>query len=111
MHYPLEDLICTAMFFTFNISTSSPYLGVPGGLPTGTFNESGIPPDFFSDINVRKGFAYAFNYSKLIEEALRGEAFQPATPIIPELPFYNPAQEKYSIDPDRAMNSFMTAWG
>jgi peptide/nickel transport system substrate-binding protein len=109
--YPLEDLICWAMFFTFNISTSSPYLGVLGGLPIGTFNQSGIPPDFFSDINVRKGFTYAFNYSKLIEEELRGEAYQPATPIIPGLPFYNPAQEKYSIDLDRAMDYFGTAWG
>jgi parallel beta-helix repeat protein len=109
--YPLEDLICQAMFFTFNISTSSPYLGVPGGLPKGTFNQSGIPPDFFSDINVRKGFAYAFNYSKLIEEELRGEAYQPATPIIPGLPFYNPAQEKYSINLDRAMDYFKGAWG
>ena len=109
--YPLEDLVCMAMFFTFNISTSSPYLGVPGGLPIGTFNESGIPPDFFSDINVRKGFAYAFNYSKLIEEQLRGEAYQPATPIIPGLPFYNPAQEKYSTNLDRAMDYFVVAWG
>jgi len=108
--YPLEQLSCFAMFFTFNISTSSPYLGVPGGLPKGTFNESGIPPDFFSDINVRKGFAYAFNYSKLIEEVLRGEAYQPATPIIPGLPFYNPAQEKYSINLDRAMDYFVAAW-
>jgi peptide/nickel transport system substrate-binding protein len=108
--YPLEDLICAAMFFTFNVSTSSPYLGVPGGLPKGTFNESGIPPDFFSDINVRKGFAYAFNYSKLIEEVLRGEAYQPATPIIPGLPFYNPAQEKYSINLDKAMDYFVAAW-
>jgi len=109
--YPLEELICQAMFFTFNISVSSPYLGVPGGLPNGTFNESGIPPDFFSDINVRKGFAYAFNYSKLIEEELLGEAFQPATPIIPGLPFYNPAQEKYSTNLDRAMDCFAAAWG
>jgi len=109
--YPLEDLSCNAMFFTFDISTSSPYLGVPGGLPIGTFNESGIPPNFFSDINVRKGFAYAFNYSKLIEEELRGEPYQPATPIIPGLPFYNPAQEKYSIDLDRAMDCFVAAWG
>jgi peptide/nickel transport system substrate-binding protein len=108
--YPLEQLSCFAMFFTFNISTSSPYLGVPGGLPKGTFNESGIPPDFFSDINVRKGFAYAFNYSKLIEEVLRGEAYQPATPIIPGLPFYNPAQEKYSINLDKAMDYFVAAW-
>jgi peptide/nickel transport system substrate-binding protein len=109
--YPLEDLTCYAMFFTFNISTSSPYLGVPGGLPIGTFNESGIPPNFFSDINVRKGFAYAFNYSKLIEEELRGEAYQPATPIISGLPFYNPGQEKYSINLDMAADYFASAWG
>jgi peptide/nickel transport system substrate-binding protein len=109
--YPLEELICQAMFFTFNMSTSSPYLGVPGGLPLGTFNESGIPPNFFSDINLRKGFAYAFNYSKLIEEELRGEAYQPATPIIPGLPFYNSAQEKYSINLDMAMDYFVAAWG
>ena len=108
--YPLEQLVCEAMFFTFNISTSSPYLGVPGGLPKGTFNQSGIPPDFFSDINVRKGFAYAFNYSKLIEEELRGEAYQPATPIVPGLPFYNPAQEKYSINLTKAAEYFAAAW-
>jgi peptide/nickel transport system substrate-binding protein len=109
--YPLEELSCEAMFFTFNISTSSPYLGVPGGLPEGAFNESGIPSDFFSDINVRKGFAYAFNYTALIEGELRGEAYQPATPIIPGLPFYNPAQEKYSINLDKAMDCFSAAWG
>jgi peptide/nickel transport system substrate-binding protein len=108
--YPLEELSCYAMFFTFNISVSSPYLGVPGGLPKGTLNESGIPPDFFSDINVRKGFAYAFNYTKLIEEVVRGEAYQPATPIIPGLPFYNPAQEKYAINLTKATEYFATAW-
>jgi len=31
--YPLNDLVCYAMFFTFDISTSSPYLGVSVGLP------------------------------------------------------------------------------
>jgi len=110
-YYPLEELSCYAFFFTFNISVSSPYMGVPGGLPPGTLEESGIPPDFFTDINVRKGFAYAFNYSKLIQEELSGEAFQPATPIVPGLPFHNPAQEKYSINLDRAVGYFVEAWG
>ena len=109
--YPLEQLVCEAFFFTFNISTSSPLMGVPGGLPEGTLNQSGIPPDFFTDINVRKGFAYAFNYSQLIAEALRGEAYQPATPIIPGLPFSSPEQEKYSINPDKANLFFSQAWG
>jgi peptide/nickel transport system substrate-binding protein len=109
--YPLEQLMCEALFFTFNISTSSPLMGVPGGLPKGTVNENGIPPDFFTDINVRKGFACAFNYSKLIAEALRGEAYQPATPIIPGLPFYNPAQEKYRVNLTEANRYFSLAWG
>jgi len=109
--YPLEQLMCQALSFTFNISTSSPLMGVSGGLPKGTLNESGIPPDFFTDINVRKGFAYAFNYSKLIAEALGGEAYQPATPIISGLPFYNAAQEKYSVNLSEAIQYFSQAWG
>jgi len=108
--YPLPELSCYSMLFTFNISTSSPYLGVLGGLPAGTINESGIPPDFFNDINVRRGFAYAFNYTQLIDEAMLGEAFQPATPIIPELAFYNPSQEKYAQNLTEAAALFQTAW-
>jgi peptide/nickel transport system substrate-binding protein len=109
--YPLEQLECDALLFTFNISTSSPFMGVPGGLPMGTLSESGIPPDFFTDVNVRKGFAYAFNYSKLIAEAIRGEASQPATPILPELSYFNPAQEKYSTDLTKAALCFNASWG
>jgi parallel beta-helix repeat protein len=108
--YPLEELSCNAMFFTFNISASSPYTGVLGGLPEGRFNQSGIPLDFFSDINVRKGFAYAFNYSKLIEEALFGEAYQPATPILPETSYFNPGQEKYGTSLEKAADCFAAAW-
>ena len=108
--YPLPELSCYSMLFTFNISTSSPYLGVPGGLPVGTLNESGIPPDFFSDINVRRGFAYSFNYTQLINEVMLGEAFQPATPIIPGLAFYNPAQQKYVLNLTKASECFERAW-
>ncbi|MEM3829205.1 MAG: ABC transporter substrate-binding protein [Conexivisphaerales archaeon] len=108
--YPLPQLMCQAMFFTFNISTSSEYLGVPGGLPPGTFNENGIPPDFFNDINVRKGFAYAFNYTKLINDVLLGDARQPETPIVSGLPFHNPAQEKYTYNLTKAAEYFQKAW-
>ena len=108
--YPLPQLRVGGMFFTFNISTTSPYLGVPGGLPLGTFNESGIPPNFFADINVRKGFAYAFNYTKLIKDVFKGDALQPATPIISGLPFHNPAQEKYAFNLTKAEKYFKEAW-
>ena len=109
--YPLPSLSCNVMFFNFNISDASPYMGMPGGLPRGTLDESGIPPDFFTDIDVRKGFAYSINYTKLIDEVFLGEAYQPATPIIWGLPFYNPAQEKYSIDLTKAEQHFKAAWG
>jgi peptide/nickel transport system substrate-binding protein len=108
--YSLQCFQCEALFFTFNISTSSPFMGVPGGLPPDTLNQSGIPPNFFSDINVRKGFAYAFNYTELIAEALGGKASQPATPIIPGLPYYNPAQEKYTCNLTKAIQYFSSAW-
>lgn len=108
--YPLPQLVCEAMLFTFNISTSSEYLGVPGGLSSGTFNESGIPPDFFNDINVRKGFAYSFNYTRLINDVLLGDARQPATPIIPGLLYHNPAQEKYTFNLTKAAEYFQEAW-
>jgi peptide/nickel transport system substrate-binding protein len=109
--YPLSILGCTALFFNFDINQTSPNLGVAEGLPRGTVNESGIPPDFFSDIDVRKGFAYCINYTRFIDEVLLGEAFQPATPIVWGLPFYNAEQEKYSLDLTKAEEHFKAAWG
>jgi len=109
--YPLPNLGCTALFFNFDINQTSPNLGVPEGLPRGTVNESGIPPDFFSDVDVRKGFAYCINYTRIMDEVLLGEGFQPATPIIWGLPFYNAEQEKYSLDLTKAEEHFRVAWG
>lgn len=106
----LPVLHCNTIFFTFDINTTSPYMGVPGGLPLGTFNETGIPPDFFSDINIRKAFAYSFNWTQYIEEVYYGEAIQPATPVIEGLPYRNSTQEKYSLDLSEAETCFKKAW-
>lgn len=106
----LPALECSALFFNFNISSTSPFIGL--GLPPGTFNETGIPPDFFSDIHVRKGFAHCFNYTKYIEDPYRynGEATQPASPVLKGLPYHNPSQEKYSLNLTRAEQEFRLAW-
>jgi len=107
----LPTLSCDALFFNFNISSTSPYMGT-GGLPPSTFNETGIPPDFFSDIHVRKAFAQCFNYTKCIEDPYRykGEATQPASPVVEGLPYHNPSQEKYSLDLAQAEQEFRLAW-
>lgn len=112
----LPTLICNSFFFTFNISTTDALgwpntgMGVPGGLPPGTFNETGIPPDLFNDTSIRKGFAYSFNYTKYIKDIYLGEVVQPASPIVEGLPYRNPDQEKYYLNLTEAEACFKTAW-
>ncbi|MEA2089660.1 MAG: ABC transporter substrate-binding protein [Thermoproteota archaeon] len=109
----LPSLVCGAFFFTFNINTTSPYMGVPRGLPPSTFNETGIPPDFFSDVDVRRGFAHSFNWTKYIEHewSYKGEAIQSASPVIEGLPYRNPDQEKYQFNLTEAETYLKRAWG
>jgi len=107
----LPTLVCSCIFFTFDINTTSPYMGVPGGLPPGTFNETGIPPDFFNDTDIRKGFAYSFNYTGFIEDTYQGEAIQPSSPVIDGLPYHNPDNPRYAIDLAKAEEHFRAAWG
>ncbi|MDH5365147.1 MAG: ABC transporter substrate-binding protein, partial [Dehalococcoidia bacterium] len=114
----LPTLSVTAMFFTFNISLTD-YLGWPNsyiGEPPyepGAIHETGIPIDFFSDIYLRKAFAYSFNYTAYIEDPfqMRGEAVRPATPVIVGLPYHNPLQEKYELNLTKAKEYFQKAWG
>ncbi|MFX1354934.1 MAG: ABC transporter substrate-binding protein [Promethearchaeota archaeon] len=86
----------------------SPYSGFVG---SGMLEEDGIPLDFFDDLDIRKAFAYAFDYQGLIDEHWGGEAIQPASIVIEGFPFHNPNQEKYSLDLDQAMLHFQQAMG
>ncbi|MDH5374989.1 MAG: ABC transporter substrate-binding protein [Candidatus Bathyarchaeota archaeon] len=108
----LPTLVYSAIFFTFDINTTSPYMGAPGGLLRGTFNEMGIPPDFFNDTDIRKGFAYSFNWPRYIEDEWNygGEAIQPSSPIIEGVPYRNPDQEKYCLNFTEAEACFKRAW-
>ena len=112
--YPLPMLIFRGMFFNINVSINSRYLKPPFSghqCDYGELNETGFPPDFFSDIDVRKGFAYAFNYSEFLEEAYFNEAFYPGSPVIYGLPYRNPDQEKYQFNLTKAEEHFRKAWG
>ncbi|MCD6511932.1 MAG: ABC transporter substrate-binding protein [Thaumarchaeota archaeon] len=98
-------MVSPAMFFTFDISSDSPYIG------SGKLDGNGIPPNFFSDVNVRKAFAYSFDYDRFIEEALLGEAIRPANPIAKGLPFYWEDAPKYEYNLTLAEEYFKKAWG
>jgi peptide/nickel transport system substrate-binding protein len=110
--YPLPTLGADALFFTFNISNTTPYGLI---LPPGTFDESGIPSDFFGNsewgIHTRKAFAYAIDYDQWLQERFIGEAIHPATAIIPGVPFYDPSVEGYNFNLTRAAEEFQAVPG
>jgi len=101
----LPALQNTAMFFQFAISEDSTFVG------SGKLDGAGIPRDFFSDPDVRKGFAYAFDYDTFIKDAFSGEAQQTASPIVEGLSYYDANAPKYSMDLAKAEEYFKKAWG
>jgi len=97
--YPLPVLAVDGLFFMFDINPATQYGKIND---YGVFTEDGIPRDFFGNptwgIYVRKAFAYAFDYNRFLQEAYLGEASQPATAIIPGLPYYDPTVKGYYCD-------------
>jgi len=96
----------TDAFFTFNINAEggNNYIG------SGQLDGNGIPPDFFSDIHVRKAFNYCFDWDAYINDALNGEAVQVSGFLIPGMIGYDPNGPKYTHDPDKCAAELQQAW-
>jgi peptide/nickel transport system substrate-binding protein len=106
IHDDLPQLILLAFHFNLKIDpTANPDIG------SGKLDGSGIPPDFFSDVHVRRAFAYAFDYATFIRDGYRGKALQPNGPVIAGLLGYDAAQPKYTYDREKAAAEFKEAWG
>ncbi len=101
----LPTLGYSGLYFNFATANDSPYIG------SGELDGNGVPPDFFSDIDIRKAFAYSIDYDTIINEIYGGEAQHPATPVLEGLPFHNPDQECYTYDLEMARQHFQQAWG
>jgi peptide/nickel transport system substrate-binding protein len=110
--YPLPTLAVDGLFFMFYINPTTAYGKV---YPPGEFHEDGIPADFFGNatwgVHVRRAFAYAFDYDRYIKEAYLGEAWHPATFIIPGLPYYDPTVKGYYHDLAKAAQEFQQVPG
>ncbi|MHA1960567.1 MAG: ABC transporter substrate-binding protein [Candidatus Thorarchaeota archaeon] len=104
VHTGLPTLGYDGLYFNFATANNSPYIG------SGELDRNGVPPDFFSDIDVRKAFVYSIDYDTIINEIYAGEAQQPASPVIEGLSFHNPDQESYTYDLDMARQHFQQAW-
>ena len=95
----------TDAFPTFNIADGSTFIG------SGQLDGNGIPPDFFSDVNVRKALATCFNYELYNEEVLLGQGVRNNGPIILGMLGYNEEGPMYEYDPEACAGYLAEAWG
>nr|WP_246351437.1 ABC transporter substrate-binding protein [Deinobacterium chartae] len=98
------SLSLTAFLMNWNIDGSG-----TGYLGSGRLDGRGIPANFFSDENVRRGIAYAFDYDAYVNDVLQGNGRQQNTILLEGLPGADESQ-RYSQDLDRAREAFQAAW-
>ena len=70
-----------------NVEGGNPFVG------SGELDGNGIPPDFFSDIHIRKAFNYCFDFQAMIDDALAGEGKQAQGPIIEGMMGYREGED------------------
>lgn len=78
---------------------------------SGRLDGNGIPPNFFSDVHVRRGFAHLFDRDRYVREAQRGKGTVANGPIPRGLLGYNPKGQWYEVSRDKAIAEFKEAWG
>lgn len=94
------------LFFTFQLNpVANPDIG------SGKLDGAGIPPDFFSDPDVRKGFAYAFDYDAIVADTFKNTAQRAVGPIPPGVPGFDPGQPRYEHDLKKAEQHLRKAFG
>jgi len=77
---------------------------------SGQLDGNGIPPDFFSDIHVRKAFNYCFDWDTYIKDVYQGDAVQSYSVIIPGMLGYDDNGKHFSYDPDQCAAEMQLAW-
>jgi peptide/nickel transport system substrate-binding protein len=100
----LPALSCDAFSFNLVISPTSPYIG------SGKLDGNGVPGNFFTDPDVRKGFCYAFDFDTYTNDLMLGESKQPGSPIVEGLLDFNPNASKYSLDLAKAEQHLRAAF-
>lgn len=102
---PMMELNPT-VFFTFKLNAAgNPHIG------SGRLDGQGIPPDFFSDPDLRKAFAYSFDHDGYLKDVFMGKGRR-ARGILPStLLGYDPAARMHSFDLKKAEEHFRKAMG
>jgi len=100
----LSTIEVTYLGFTWQINPESPYIG------SGQLDGNGIPPDFFADHNIRLGFAHAFDYDGMINDALNGLGERIPTALPTGFLGFDEDLPPYEFDLQKAENYFKRAY-
>ena len=96
----------SAVFFNQKISAKDNAL-----IGSGKLDGNGIPANFFTDVNVRKAFAFSFDQDAIIKDLYMGKAVPLTMALPPSFLGYDPNIPIYNLDPDKAEEYFKRAWG
>jgi peptide/nickel transport system substrate-binding protein len=95
-------------YLVFNQNFPDPAVAKLG---SGKLDGQGIPADFFSDVNVRRAFLYAFDDQFIIDEVFKGRG-RPSNFVIPSYlisaDFADATTSSYNLE--RATEAFKLAW-
>lgn len=75
-------------------------------LGSGQLDGNGIPPDFFSDVHVRRAFASCFDYDRFLVEILFGEGERSVTVMLPGMIGHDKEFPHYAYDPNHCSDEF-----
>ena len=74
------------------------------------FDGNGIPPDFFSDVHVRRAFNYCFDWDTFVRDAWSNEAIQNVGYLIPGMVGYEQDGRKYTYNLGMCEAELRLAW-
>ena len=101
---PIET--ATFLAFTFHLNASG-----NGNIGSGRLDGEGIPPDFFTDKDVRKAFAHCIDFDAYIRDVQRGKGSRSPGIIPPGLVGRRKKAPRLNFDPGLATEYFKKAWG
>jgi len=83
----------TDAFYNFDINPEgNTWIG------SGKLDGNGVPPNFFSDVHIRRAFSYCFDYDTYANDALQGEAVRSRTIMLPGMIGYDENAPIYEMD-------------
>ena len=101
---PAPQLTPAQLNWRINTEGGNPFAG------SGRLDGNGTPPEFFSDLHVRRAFSFCFDYGALIDDALVGEGIQAQGPILAGMLGYREGEKPlHSYDPERCVEEFKLA--